>query len=253
MKNIIVDYRENFNERNGTAHRKLYRTSIIMFVTIIRTVILYIVVICVVRVMGKRQIGELQPSELVITLLLSEIIAMPMEDTDIPLISTVVPVLLLVSFEIITSAISMRSLKFRFLIQGHPIIIIRNGKLQQEQMRKLRLTVDDVLEALRQKDIFDISLVSYAIIETNGKMSVMLKPENEPVTRKDAGMHPKDSGIPCVVITDGKIERSAFDDCNMTDEKLQSIIKKQNVNVGKTLLMTVDKSGKTVVIGRDKK
>lgn len=223
-----------------------------MFVTIIRTVILYFVVVLVVRIMGKRQIGELQPSELVITLLLSEIIAMPMENTDIPLISTVVPVLILVSFEIITSAISIKSLKFRFLIQGHPIIIIRDGKLEQKEMKKLRLTIDDVLESLRQKDVFDISLVSYAIIETNGKMSVMLKPEYETVIREDVGIKKQDSGIPCVVITDGQIERSAFEDCNMTDEKLNKIIKKQNVDVGNTLLMTIDKLGKTVVIGREK-
>ncbi len=222
-----------------------------MFVTIIRTIILYFIVICVVRLMGKRQIGELQPSELVITLLLSEIIAMPMEDNDIPLISTVVPVMLLVAFEIITSAASMKSLKFRFLVQGHPIIIIRDGELQQKEMKKLRLTIDDILEALRQKDIFDISLVSYAIIETNGKMSVMLKPDFETVTNKNAGIAADDSGIPCVVITDGQIERSAFEDCNMNDEKLKCIIKKQNIDVGNTLLMTVDKSGKTVVIGRD--
>lgn len=225
--------------------------EIIMFVTIIRTVILYFIVICVVRLMGKRQIGELQPSELVITLLLSEIIAMPMEDNDIPLISTVIPVMLLVTLEIITSAISMKSLKFRFLVQGHPIIIIRDGELQQKEMKKLRLTIDDILEALRQKDIFDISLVAYAIIETNGRMSVMLKPDFETVTNKNAGIASEDSGIPCVVITDGQIERSAFEDCNMTDEKLKSIIKKQNIDVGNTLLMTVDKSGKTVVIGRD--
>lgn len=222
-----------------------------MFVTIIRTVILYFIVICVVRLMGKRQIGELQPSELVITLLLSEIIAMPMEDNDIPLISTVIPVLLLVTLEIITSAVSMKSLKFRFLVQGHPIIIIRDGELQQREMKKLRLTIDDILESLRQKDIFDISLVAYAILETNGKMSVMLKSEYETVTNQNAGIKSQDSGIPCVVITDGQIERSAFDDCNMTDEKLKKIIKKQNIDVGNTLLMTVDKSGKTVVIGRD--
>lgn len=222
-----------------------------MFVTIIRTVILYFIVICVVRLMGKRQIGELQPSELVITLLLSEIIAMPMEDSDIPLISTVVPVMLLVAFEIITSTLSMKSLKLRFLIQGHPIIIIRDGELQQKEMKKLRLTIDDILEALRQKDIFDISLVSYAIIETNGKMSVMLKPDFETVTNKNAGISADDSGIPCIVITDGQIERSAYEDCNMTDEKLKKIIKKQKIDVGNTLLMTVDKSGNTVVIGRD--
>ncbi|MCH5169785.1 MAG: DUF421 domain-containing protein [Oscillospiraceae bacterium] len=222
-----------------------------MFVTIIRTLILYFTVICVVRLMGKRQIGELQPSELVVTLLLSEIIAMPMENNDIPLISTIIPVMILVTLEIITSAISMKSLKFRFLVQGHPIIIIRNGVLQQKEMKKLRLTIDDILESLRQKDIFDISLVAYGIIETNGKMSVMLKPDYETVINKDAGIKPEDSGIPCVVITDGQIERSSFGDCNMTDEKLKKIIKEQKIDVGNTLLMTLDKSGKSVVIEKN--
>lgn len=222
-----------------------------MFVTIIRTLILYFTVICVVRLMGKRQIGELQPSELVVTLLLSEIIAMPMENNDIPLISTIIPVMILVTLEIITSAISMKSLKFRFLVQGHPIIIIRNGVLQQKEMKKLRLTIDDILESLRQKDIFDISLVAYGIIETNGKMSVMLKPDYETVINKDAGIKPEDSGIPCVVITDGQIERSSFGDCNMTDEKLKKIIKEKKIDVGNTLLMTLDKSGKSVVIEKN--
>ena len=202
--------------------------------------------------MGKRQVGELKPHELVITILLSAVAVIPLEENSMPLANCLVPILLFISMEIIMSVISMKSLKFRFLIQGHPIIIIRNGELQQGEMKKLRLTVDDILESLRQKDVFDISLVSYAIIETNGKMSVMLKPEYETLLRTDINITPKESGIPCVVITDGQIERSSYEDCNMTDEKLKKIIKKQNIDVGNTLLMTIDKLGKTVVIGREK-
>lgn len=136
-------------------------------------------------------------------------------------------------------------------MQGHPITIIRDGKFQQSEMKKLRLTVDDVLESLRQKDVFDVSTVSYAIIETNGKVSVLLKPEEEPFTKKDAGLHPPNTGMHCVIITDGKILKSNFSECNMTDEKLQSLIKKNNINVKKTLLMTADKAGNTVVIERN--
>ena len=152
-----------------------------MFITLIRTSVLYIFVIAIMRLMGKRQIGELQPTELVVTLLLSEIIAIPMQDNDISLVSTIVPVLVLVGFEILISVIGLKSVKIRSLMQGNSIIIIRDGKLDLEKIKELRFTIDDILEALRQKDIFDISKVQYAVVETNGTISVMLKPQFEPV------------------------------------------------------------------------
>ena len=224
-----------------------------MFVTLIRTVILYFIVIAVVRIMGKRQIGELQPTELVITILLSEIAAIPMQDNDLPLINTVIPILILMGFEILISIISLKSVRFRSIMQGNSLIIIRNGVLDQAQIKRLRLTVDDILEALRQKDVFDISKVQYAIIETNGEMSVMLKPEYETVIREDLKLKPEDSGIPCVVIANGEIIRSDFKDCGMTDEKLNKILKKDKINVKNTLLMTIDKKGNKTVIGRNNK
>ncbi len=125
-----------------------------MPIPFIRAVILYITVITCVRIMGKRQIGELQPSELVITILISEIAAIPMQDTDLPLINTIVPLLILVSLEIITSAISIKSQKFRNLMQGNSMIIIKNGVLDQKQIKRLRLSVEDILEALRKKRYF---------------------------------------------------------------------------------------------------
>lgn len=221
-----------------------------MFVTLIRTVILYLLVILTVRAMGKRQIGELQPTELVITILLSEIVAIPMQDNDLPLINTIIPVLVLVAFEILISVISLKSVKFRSLMQGNSLLIIRNGVLDQKQIKRLRYTVDDILEALRQKDIFDISKVQYAVVETNGELTVMLKPEYEAVTRKDLGIRAEDSGIPCVVIADGKIIQSDFKDCGMSMEKLEAILRKNKINAEDTLLMTIDKSGNKTVIER---
>ena len=126
-----------------------------MFITLIRTSVLYIFVIAIMRMMGKRQIGELQPTELVVTLLLSEIIAIPMQDNDISLVSAIVPVLVLVGFEILISVISLKSVKIRSLMQGNSIIIIRDGKLDLKKIKELRFTIDDVLEALRQKDILE--------------------------------------------------------------------------------------------------
>ncbi|MBR5202223.1 MAG: DUF421 domain-containing protein [Clostridia bacterium] len=222
-----------------------------MFITLIRTSVLYLFVILIMRLMGKRQIGELQPTELVITLLLSEIIAIPMQDNDISLVSTIIPVLVLVGFEIIISVISLKSVKFRSLLQGNSIIIIRDGKLDLKKIKELRFTIDDILEALRQKDIFDISKVQYAVVETNGTISVMLKPEYEPATLKDLNLKTVDSGIPCAVIVDGRIIKTDFDSCNMTMEKLKKIIKKDNINVKKTLLMTIDKKGNKTIIGKD--
>ena len=222
-----------------------------MFITLIRTSVLYIFVIAIMRLMGKRQIGELQPTELVVTLLLSEIIAIPMQDNDISLVSAIVPVLVLVGFEILISVISLKSVKIRSLMQGNSIIIIHDGKLDLKKIKELRFTIDYILEALRQKDIFDISKVQYAVVETNGTISVMLKPQFEPVTREDLSIKTIDSGIPCAVIVDGRIIKTDFDSCNMTMEKLKKIIKKDKINVDKTLLMTIDKKGNKTVIGKD--
>lgn len=224
-----------------------------MFVTLIRTVILYMLVILSMRVMGKRQIGELQPTELVITILLSEIVAIPMQDNSLPLFNTIIPVLVLVGFEILISVVSLKSVKFRSVVEGHSLIIIRDGVLDQKQMKRLRFTVDDILEALRNKDIFDISKVQYAIVETNGDLNVMLKPEYASVTRGDLDIVTENSGIPCVVIADGKIIEADFKDCDMTMEKLKMIIEKDKINIGETLLMTVDKGGNKTIIRRNMK
>lgn len=224
-----------------------------MFVTLIRTVILYIIVVVTMRILGKRQIGELQPTELVITLLLSEIIAVPMQDNDIPLTSTIIPVLILVGFEILISVISLKSVKIRTVIQGHSLVVIRDGKLDLKQIKKLRFTIDDVLEALRQKDIFDISKVQYAVVETNGSMSVMLKPEYETVTREDLKIKTENAGLPCSVIIDGTVMKNEFQDCDLTEEKFNKMLKKEKITIENTLLMTVDKKGKITVIGKDGK
>ena len=136
----------------------------------------------------------MQPAELVITILISEVAVIPMQDKELPLLGSAVPLLVLVSLEIFSSIISMKSIKFRSLVQGNSLVIIRDGKLDQKQMKKLRLTVDDVLEALRKKDVFDISKVEYAILETDGVLTVMLKAENRPVTQSDMNVKSKDGG-----------------------------------------------------------
>jgi uncharacterized membrane protein YcaP (DUF421 family) len=187
----------------------------------------------------------------VVTLLISQIISIPIQDTDIPLVNTIIPILLLVSFEILTSIFNMKSIKFRSFMQGNPVVIINDGKLNQKMLKDLRFTVDDLLESLRQKDIFDISQVQYAIVETNGQLSVLLKPEYDMVTRDDLELKPEPQGYKCPVIIDGKIVSDDFKICNMTKDKVHKIAKKEKIEIKDIMLMTVDAVGNHTIIRKD--
>lgn len=219
-----------------------------MLVTLLRTIILYILVLITIRVLGKRQVGELQPADLVLTILLSEILVIPMQDPEIPLVHTFIPVLLLIGFEIVISVISLKSLRFRTLLQGNSLIVIRNGVVDQKQLQRLRFTVDDLLEALRKKDVFDITTVQYAIVETDGTLSVLLKPESKVPTAGDLQVQLPDNGMPTVIISDGKVVEMDFSECNMTPEKMKKLIQKKHIDVENVLLMTMDKKGNTHMI-----
>lgn len=219
-----------------------------MISTIIRTFIIYCAVSVCVRLMGKRQLGELQPGELVITILMSEIAAMPIGDNSIPVINSLIPLILLVSFEIINSLIDRKSVRFRHLTEGKPVTIIRNGELLQKELKNLRFTINDVLSGLRQKDVFDIEDVQYAVVETNGTLSVLLKPEKRPATPKTVGKTEKDNGMPCSVVIDGKIIESSLKDCGVTQKELLSKIQRETDDIKNILLMTVDKSKKYNII-----
>ena len=219
-----------------------------MFVTIIRVTILYLFVTIAIRIMGKRNIGELQPTELVITLLLSEIASIPIEDNSVPLINSLIPVMLLISFEIINSVISMKSIKFRSLSDGNPIIIIKNGELDQKELKKLRLTVDDVLSGLRQKDIFDINEVSYAIIETNGTLSVLLKSSSQNATKSDVKAKNKDDGFTYPVIVDGAIIKKNLAFCGMNKAEIKKELEKNKILKKDVFLMSVDANKNAKII-----
>ncbi len=224
-----------------------------MLTSFFRTVILLIIIVIAVRIMGKRQIGQLQPAELVVTILLSEIAATPMQDNDIPMLNSVVAILVLVALEIIMSALSLKSIKIRGLLQGNSVILIKDGEIQQNQMKRLRFTLDDLLEALRQKDVFDVSDVQYAIAETDGSLSVLLKPEKRTVTAEDMKINTCDAGLPCVTVMDGNIIRSEFSRELTDDKKMKKIIRKAGIDVKDIFLMTVDRKGKTTIIKKDGK
>ena len=219
-----------------------------MLNTIIRVVILYLFVSIAIRVMGKRNIGELQPTELVITLLLSEFAAIPIEDNSVPLINSLIPVMILISLEIINSVISMKSTKFRSISDGNALLIIKDGKLDQKQLKKLRFTVDDVLSALRQKDVFDINEVAYAIIETNGTLSVLLKPQFQNATKQDVKVKTKSDGYTCPVIIDGVVLKKNLDVLEINKEDIEKILEKKKVHKKEIFLMNIDKNKNAKII-----
>lgn len=222
-----------------------------MISVIIRTFIIYCAVTIFVRLMGKRQLGELQPGELVITLLVSEIAASPVIDNSIPLLNSIIPLMLLVGFEIISSLINMKSVRFRYITDGKPITVIRNGEIDQKQLKKLRFTTNDLLSALRQKDVFNIEDVEYAIVETTGMLSVLLKPEKRSSTPKNYDKPEKDTGMPCAVVIDGKIININFEDCGVTLEEIKNKIKHSKLNMKDIMLMTVDKNKQYYIVIRE--
>ena len=176
-----------------------------MFTGLIRTMILYILIIAGIRLMGKRQVGELEPSELVLSLIIADLASVPMQDFGIPLLTGVIPIITLLSLTMVLSVLTMKSVRFRALLCGRPSIIIRNGQLDQREMAHNRLTVDELLEELRSKGYTDLSGVKYAILETNGQLSVLPYADQKPPTARQMQVSVQDSGLPLVLISDGHI------------------------------------------------
>lgn len=209
-----------------------------MLIVFIRATILYGLIMFCIRLMGKRQLGELQPSELVITILLSNIASLPIEDTSIPLILGAVPLLVLVGCELIVSNISLKSKKFRSFVSGSPVIVIKQGVIDQNELRKLRFSIDDLMEIVRQNSIFDIRDVEYAIVETTGKISILPKYQAQTVTAKMLNIQGNEDIPPIVIISDGELLESAIRACNIEKEWVYKTIAQHNYSINDIFLMT---------------
>lgn len=176
-----------------------------MFTGLVRTVILYILIIAGVRLMGKRQVGELEPSELVLSLIIADLASVPMQDYGIPLLTGVVPILTLLSLTMVLSVLTMKSVRFRVLMCGRPSVVIENGTVVQREMSKNRLTVDELLEELRVQGYTDLSVVKYAILETNGQLSILPYADQKPPTARQMKVTAREGGLPRVVVSDGRL------------------------------------------------
>ncbi len=222
-----------------------------MLTTLTRGFILYFVIMLAIRLMGKRQIGEMQPTELVITILISEIAAIPLDNNDIPLINSVLTVLLLAGLSIITSVLTLHIPKFRTFFDGHPAIVINNGKLDRQKMKDLRLTVQDLMSAARQQGVFDINQVQYAIVETNGSVSIMQKSEYAPLTAKDAHIKATDEPLQHLIICDGKLIKTALAEAELDRNTLDIHLRKAKIKLEDVMLLTYGGGKFSKVIRKD--
>lgn len=208
-----------------------------------RTVFLYLVLMVVIRLLGKRQLGQMEPSEVVVTMVVADLAAYPMQDENIPLLVGLIPIGAVLTMELLLSRLSMRSIRLRKLLCGKPVILIENGKLLYENLRKTRVTLDELSSQLREKDILDPALVQYAILETGGNLSVFPFPEECPVTAKQAGIPVQKQYMPITVISDGQVISDNLKKAGRDQRWLQKTLSDRHATVQTTLLLTVDHGG----------
>lgn len=212
-----------------------------MITTITRTIILYVFLTLGIRIMGKKQIGEMQPNELVITLLISEIAAIPLQDTAKPILDGVTAIFMLIILEILMSVFCLKFMKIRKLMNGNSVVIIKNGVIDQKALKKVRMTVLDLVEQLRVENVFDISTVAFAVLEVNGNLSVLLKKSEQPATVKDLRIKTEPEALPLPVITDGKIIVESLNALGISQNQLERKLKANQTQVKDVFLMTLDR------------
>ena len=222
-----------------------------MTVILIRTIIIYAIMIFSIKMMGKRQISDLQTSELVITIMISNIATLPMEDPAEPLVSSLLPIIILICCEITVSCLMLKSRKIREIVCGKPVVVIKKGEIQQKAMKYLRLSTQDLIEQLRQLDIFDINDVWYAIMETNGQMSVLKKSESQPPCAKDTGLRLPNPKINAVIISDGVISEESMKFCGIDADWLDKTLKEKNIERKDVFLMTTNESKEFKIIKKE--
>lgn len=220
------------------------------WISVIRTILLYALILVAMRLMGKRQISQLQTSELVATLMLSELAILPIQNYKEPLFQGIAPIAALVACELLVAIWMMKSFHFRQRVCGKPIVVIEKGRVDQKNMKRLRMTVEDLFEQLRLKDIFFLEEVDYAIVETNGSLSIMRCSADEPLTPKEANIKVKNKGIEVVVVADGDISESSLQLIGQTKPWLIQQIKSTNIPQEDIFIMTADTKGHTTVVPR---
>ena len=223
-----------------------------MISTVIRTAILYFVVTIAIRLMGKRQIGDMQPNELVITLLISEIAAIPLQDSNQPVLNGVSAISVLVVLEILISVCSLKFSAFRRFMNGKAVILIKDGVIDQKAMKNVRVTANDLIEMLRSKDVFNINEVAFAMLEVNGELSVLLKSSYQTVTPNDMNLTPKAATLPLPVIIDGEYVKDNLNIYGIKESDIKRETKKKKTAPENVFLMTADGENTFDIIKKEK-
>lgn len=214
-----------------------------MLITFIRAIILYIVVLVIMRLMGKREIGQLQPFELAIAIMIADLAAVPMSELGIPLTNGIIPILALLVMYMFISALNMKSINFRKIISGQPSLLIYRGRIDEKVLKRERITINELQERLRGEDVFNLSDVEYAILETNGQVTVIQKPEKRNLMPEDLNITPEYEGIPYDLVVDGKIMSDNLKAIGRDEIWLEKQLKKFDAKPSNTLIATMDGKG----------
>lgn len=215
-----------------------------MLITLVRTLLLYILVVITMRLMGKRQIAQLEPYELVIAIMIAELAVIPMQDRNIPLINGIIAILTLLFVQVTFSTLSLKSMRFRYFLDGRYSVIIANGVIQQDELRKSRYNLDELLEQLRLQSVFNLGDVEYAILETSGELSVLLKSQKRHVTPGDLEINTHYEGLPLVLILDGQVMESELKKGGLSEAWLRMELEKHAIkDPAQVLIATLNTTG----------
>lgn len=215
-----------------------------MAIIIIRTIIIYLALLVTMRVLGKRQLGELELSEFVVAALIADLASHPLQDLGIPMINGLVPIMTLFCCEVIISRCALKSTRIQAILYGKPSMIIEKGVINQKEMRKNSFTTDELMQELRNQACLDISRVEYAVLETDGRLNVMLYPREQPVTAGQMKLDVPDGGYPKIIISDGTVNEDNLTRTGFDRHRLEKELKKRGVSgAEKVFLMTVNDAG----------
>jgi len=223
-----------------------------MAISIIRTMIIYFALLLTMRLMGKRQLGEMELSEFVVASLIADLASHPLQDMGIPMLNGLVPIVTLFCCEVIISGLTLKSVRLRTLLFGKPSMLIIRGRIQQREMKANRFSLDELMQELRNQNVTDISKVEYAVLETDGKLNVILFPAAQPPTAAQLGLTVDDGGFPEMVIDDGRVLDTGLKQQGRDRDWLNDQLRRGGYNGPEGVyLMTVDHSGRTYVAGKE--
>ncbi len=214
-----------------------------MLINFVRSILIYLIVLIVMRLMGKREIGQLQPFELVISIMIADLASIPMTNTGVPIFNGIIPILGLLAMHLLITVLNMKSVNIRKITCGKPKILVYRGKIDEEALKKERFTVSELQERLRGKEIFNLGDVEFAILETNGEISVIQKPNKRNTIPEDFNIMPEYEGMPYDLIVDGKIMYENLKKIGKNEKWLENQIKKFNTKSQDVLIATIDGKG----------